>query len=192
MPAQKRKYTKTQQLILNAYFGLLEEKEDSEISISEICKRAEVVRKTFYNNFSSKSDLLGFGINFFFDHWKPISLVSEQTMPEVYRSAFELIDARKDLFLLLQKRNLYKIAEEKLTEYCLDRWQIVEFIPFPSGFSEYYVSAMVSAFVSILKTWIARGFAESIDYMVALTDKLIQTSDSFPKSDNPLQDDIAN
>ncbi len=179
----KRKYTKTQRFILNAYFGLLEEKEDDEISISEICERAEVVRKTFYNNFSSKNDLLGFGINFFLDNWEPASLISEQTMPEVYRSAFELIDSRRELFLLLLKRNLYKIAEEKLTEYCLEHWQINQIVPFPNSFSEYYVPAMISAFVSILTTWIERGFAESIDYMVALTDKLIQTSDTFPKNE---------
>ncbi len=178
----KRKYTKTQRMMLDAYLGLLEEKEDSEISVSEICDRAQVVRKTFYNNFESKSDLLGFAVSFFLDNWEPTSFVSEQTMPEVYRSAFELIDGRRELFLLLQKRNLYRTAEEKLTEYCLSRWQINSDIPFSDSFSAYYVPAMISAFVSILKTWIERGFAESVDYMVALTDKLIQTSDTFPKN----------
>lgn len=180
---QRRKYTGTQRLILDAYMELLIEKEDSEISISRICERAQVVRKTFYNNFSSKNDLLDFGITYFLDNWEPTSLVGEQTMAEVYRSAFELIETRRELFLLLQKRNLFKTAEEKLSEYCLSRWQINEIVPFPKSFSEYYVPAMISAFVSILTTWIKRGFAENIDYMVALTDKLIQTSDTFPKTE---------
>lgn len=180
---QRRKYTGTQRLILDAYMELLKEKEDSEISISGICERAQVVRKTFYNNFSSKNDLLGFGITYFLDNWEPTSLVGEQTMTEVYRSAFELIETRREIFLLLQKRNLFKTAEEKLSEYCLSRWQINEIVPFPKSFSEYYVPAMISAFVSILTTWIKRGFAENIDYMVALTDKLIQTSDTFPKTE---------
>lgn len=48
----------TQKLIKNALFLLIEENEFGEISVEDICAEAKVVRKTFYNHFTDKRDVL--------------------------------------------------------------------------------------------------------------------------------------
>ena len=53
----------TRRMLWEAMFSLLEEKYFSEITIQDICARAEVNRSTFYHHFDSKYDLLDYGIS---------------------------------------------------------------------------------------------------------------------------------
>lgn len=49
---------KTRISIRNALFDLLGEKELSRISISELCRRAQINRKTFYRHYNSTADII--------------------------------------------------------------------------------------------------------------------------------------
>lgn len=53
---------KTQRTLSQALDSLLDEKNYEDITVSEICSRAEVRRATFYDHFSDKYDLLSFVI----------------------------------------------------------------------------------------------------------------------------------
>ena len=53
----------TRRMLWEALFSLLEEKYFSQITIQDICARAEVNRSTFYHHFESKYDLLNYGIS---------------------------------------------------------------------------------------------------------------------------------
>lgn len=53
----------TRRILWEALFSLLEEKYFAEITIQDICTRADVNRSTFYHHFDSKFDLLDFGIS---------------------------------------------------------------------------------------------------------------------------------
>ncbi len=165
------KATETQHLICDAFFALLKDKSFEELTVSEICAKAGVARKTFYNNFTSKSDIVGLSIDNFFNSHEAL-LILERSQPEIiYRSAFEFVDENRDLFLLLYRRNLFNYAEERLIYYCQSRWPAD--LPVNKRFAEYFVSAMVSLFVSILKNWIKNGFTDSIDDLVTLAASLM-------------------
>lgn len=56
--SNNQRYTKTQNLILHTFKRLLEEKEFKRISISEICKLANINRATFYLHFIDIYDLM--------------------------------------------------------------------------------------------------------------------------------------
>ncbi|MDE7400366.1 MAG: TetR/AcrR family transcriptional regulator, partial [Oscillospiraceae bacterium] len=49
---------KTRATVRNALFDLLGEKELSKISISELCRRAQINRKTFYRHYRSTADII--------------------------------------------------------------------------------------------------------------------------------------
>ena len=53
----------TRRILWEALFSLLEEKYFAEITIQDICTRADVNRSTFYHHFDSKFDLLDYGIS---------------------------------------------------------------------------------------------------------------------------------
>ena len=48
----------TQNLIKNALYTLIEKQDFNKISVEDICAQANVVRKTFYNHFTDKRDVL--------------------------------------------------------------------------------------------------------------------------------------
>ncbi len=52
-----RRKKKTHIAIQNAFIELLEEKQINDITVSELTKRADVNRKTFYNNYNSITDV---------------------------------------------------------------------------------------------------------------------------------------
>lgn len=52
-----RRQIKTKKAIYAAFFGLLKEKDLSKITITELARKAEIDRKTFYLHFDSVSDI---------------------------------------------------------------------------------------------------------------------------------------
>ncbi len=54
---------RTQRAIGDALLYLIREHAYEDISVTQICARADVVRKTFYNNFQSKDDVVEYLIN---------------------------------------------------------------------------------------------------------------------------------
>ncbi len=49
---------RTQKAISDAFLELIRERAYEDISVTDLCRRADVVRKTFYNNFRSKDDVV--------------------------------------------------------------------------------------------------------------------------------------
>jgi AcrR family transcriptional regulator len=54
----------SQRWIIQALLNLLEQKEYDKISVSEICRKADLDRRIFYRNFDSKNDVLQQYVNF--------------------------------------------------------------------------------------------------------------------------------
>lgn len=57
------RFTKTEYLIKSEFIKLLERKQFSDISVSEICKYALCSRNAFYAHYANKDDLLDSIIN---------------------------------------------------------------------------------------------------------------------------------
>ena len=53
-----RRVVKTKEAIKNAYFALLSESEDGKVTITDIAKRADIDRKTFYLHYESVEQLM--------------------------------------------------------------------------------------------------------------------------------------
>ncbi|HKL94397.1 MAG TPA: TetR/AcrR family transcriptional regulator [Clostridia bacterium] len=171
---KKDKTTLTQQLITFAYFDLLRMKSDKDITISEICLKAQVARKTFYNNFDSKDEILNAKIKNFIGSWDTLFDDRTISIEDVYRSIFNYVYESRDFFYLLYSQNMFRNAEEKLTDYCQIRWIYNEaYFPVGHKFVKYYIPATIALFVNILKTWVSNGFSDSIEDMVELTNELV-------------------
>lgn len=58
MNGHQKQKEQSRQMIVSALFELLDEKEYSKISVSEIVKRADVARRTFYRLYDNKEDII--------------------------------------------------------------------------------------------------------------------------------------
>lgn len=108
---------KTRRLIKKVFAEMLsEEKELGKISVSELCKRAEISRGSFYSHYD---DIYGVAedyenemIETFFDNAR---LVESQDIMHFIDSIFEFIRQNNENYRLLCKSNEFLFAAKKLT-----------------------------------------------------------------------------
>lgn len=108
---------KTKRVIKKVFAEMLSEKKDlMKISVSELCKRADISRGSFYSHYD---DIYGVAeeyenelIDTFFDN---VRLVNSQNIMQFIDSIFEYIRKNDENYRLLCKSNDFLFAAKKLT-----------------------------------------------------------------------------
>ena len=171
----EKQYSHGKRLICAAFFEILKYKRYDLISVSEICDKAGVVRKTFYNNFDTKEDIVRLGIDIFLDSAEIFKNLLEAEPEDVYFYIFHFVYENKEMFSLLHGSGLFQPAEEKLIQYlyasnlfCIAEPELLD-----SPYLKYIIGSTVSIFVSILTTWIKTNYCETPCQIARLTEKLL-------------------
>ncbi|MCR4669138.1 MAG: TetR/AcrR family transcriptional regulator [Clostridia bacterium] len=126
-----RRTARTHKLIRKAYFDLIREKHSIKISISEIARRADIDRKTFYLHFNSVEDVLNEYIEERFD-----LILSSMEQDENFNDPFNvghlltLVDSSQkeevEFLKLISKSDAYDVfwnrVREKLTEMAVETY----------------------------------------------------------------------
>lgn len=108
---------KTRKLIKTVFAQMLSEKKElGKISVSELCKRAEISRGTFYSHYDDiyavAEDYENELIDTFFDNAR---LFASQEIMQFIDSVFEFIRSNNENYRLLCKSNDFLFAAKKLT-----------------------------------------------------------------------------
>lgn len=108
---------KTRRLIKKVFAEMLSEKKElNRISVSELCKRADISRGSFYTHYddiySVAEDYENELIDTFFDNAR---LVSSQNIDHFIDSIFEFIRQNNENYQLLCRSNDFLFAAKKLT-----------------------------------------------------------------------------
>lgn len=91
-----------------AFFKLLETKDFNEISISEITKKANVSRMSFYRNFDTKTDIASdFIKNEFILFKKKINIANKPTSTQITFELFKLVEGNKKIRIMLREENIF-------------------------------------------------------------------------------------
>lgn len=151
-----------------ALLQLMKNKELSEISISEIVKVAGVGRSSFYRNFDSKEQLLcSYIIDLYHDYFLeknvPLQMADAGQVEAFLLPRFNFIKEHRDIFKALHKNGMLYYLFERLED---------ELILLLCGQTEetssYYRAMFSGSCAGIIRHWIERDFAESIEEMVRL------------------------
>lgn len=97
-PADDRRVRRTRSLLHEALFGLIGEKDYDRIPVSEILRRANIGRSTFYTHFRDKDDLLASAIQQKLQLMRaagPASTLPNERLVGFSRAVFEHIDANR-------------------------------------------------------------------------------------------------
>ena len=108
---------KTRRLIKKVFAEMLSERRElGKISVSELCRRADISRGAFYSHYD---DIYGVAedyenelIDLFFDN---IRLIGAENIPQFIDSIFEFIRQNDENYRLLCKANDFFFAAKKLT-----------------------------------------------------------------------------
>ncbi len=90
----------SQKIIAEVFFDMLVDKSYYDISIKELCQKANVSRQTFYSLYGTKEDVIRFYITDTFNQWR------QQAQPNGVNSLYDLI-----LFFLLGITEDEKLAQ---------------------------------------------------------------------------------
>lgn len=158
---KNKKAIQSQNLISDALFSLMKRKSFHQITVTEICKKADIGRKTFYRNFELREDIIDFQLDLLCDEYKA-ELVSLPLEQYLYHH-FAFIKKNADCFIILYHNGFSSLAYEKFACLLPDTMPIWSDNPIEQEYRSAYIIAGIEA---IQRVWIARGCVESIEDVV--------------------------
>jgi len=153
----------------NAIFGLLNEKEYKDISISELCDKAWVSRCTFYRNYKDMDDII---YQYFMRKsktwWDSNYEAFLKEEKNVSISLFEYLLSLKEIILLVYQKGLSQIFEKHIFDSAINGRNIFDK-------EQSYSSARVSgSIVGLTNEWVRRGMQDSPEYLAKFLNKEIE------------------
>jgi AcrR family transcriptional regulator len=167
----------TRECIEAALILLMAEKEYSEITISEIVKRAGVSRTAYYRNYESKEDilknLLHSVIVAIYGAMKQFSYVTEQKL--YWKTLFVTTKAYAESFCALLKAGFGRIILEEITQ------QMTNSITKDDAKDKYDMIFWSGAIYNVLANWVQDGMKQTEDEMVQICLYILENfnNDSF-------------
>ena len=167
----------TKSCLQTALVQLLDKKELSDISVSELARRAGVSRTAFYSNYQTVDDVL--------------TELIDQELKEVNNSIWEAINREEDffppiiqkmkdnydLYSLLMKANIEKTAFFQFRDYIKDSYPALDKKAY------YMIIAAIGSLRSIIMEWFINGCEDSVALISEICDKSVEAvkTEIFPK-----------
>ncbi|PNZ69384.1 TetR/AcrR family transcriptional regulator [Staphylococcus croceilyticus] len=177
MNPQDLRVQKTRQAILTTFFELLQAKTFEQITIQDLCDKANVRRSTFYRHFNDKYDLLNYGIGLMIDHFRALYL--PEINPDNPRRFFEKLI--KDILQFIHENkaivrsviNLNYYGEVYSIFYDQIYEAVKKQIEFDKQSGQFYVDTtmygqfLTGGILSVITNWLQQGQQQSIDKVTA-------------------------
>ena len=109
---------KTKDRIQESLCRLMHEKTFENITVKEICEKADVNRSTYYRNFSSKEDIIKYKLENILDEYIEEFEGQEDTSRQNYiNTILATFSRHKEFFKTIHKHNQTYLLQNVLTEY---------------------------------------------------------------------------
>ncbi|MGN0628760.1 MAG: TetR/AcrR family transcriptional regulator C-terminal domain-containing protein [Oscillospiraceae bacterium] len=156
----------TKKLIIDNYKELVHIRKTADISVSEICRSADISRKTFYNHFSDRYDLLKYIM--LEEIEKPLCLALKRRFSnyDAMHMIFENLLLEKDFYKIAIMENCQNSLFDSLIE-CLSG--VISANDIKPGLTkretEYIDYKFAAEIVLMIRKWMSEGMNESPDFM---------------------------
>lgn len=163
---------RSQQMITNALLSLMKSYPYEDISITQICEEAQVVRRTFYRNFEAKIDILEFYLDNMIKQYSIDYLNIKLDMYDLLKNYFEFSLLHKEFLLQLEKNNLFFLLDKSIKR------SIYKFIEMPKiketiadpALDDYVLGFIASTASSLLSLWVKNNFKEATETLAKLAE----------------------
>ena len=172
-----KKNTKSVKIICKAMKGLCIEKEFSKISITELCIKAGLARKTFYMNFSSKEDVIRVSIDTMMTEFSIDMEISKNKYIDGYPlivQYFRFWYERKEFLVFLVENNLFDILNNEYDIYINMLANIKVNKIENDKISEYSIIFLSGGYWNILRRWIKTDFLETPESLARIIMKYFE------------------
>jgi AcrR family transcriptional regulator len=163
--------------LTDALLTLMGEKAYREISITEICTRADLSRRTFYRLYESKEDILkGYADSLCQRYFELFTKQDDLSLANVAYIFFSFWKVYKDFLLILHQQNLVHILLFKFNEllpnvYVKHKAQLLKTKDRKN--IEYVAFYNAGGFWNLLIKWLEDGCAKSPEDMSAIVNEVL-------------------
>jgi len=162
--------------ITKTLLDLMETKSFNDINISEICKKADLTRPTFYNHYKDKEEVLSLYID---ELWMGIVLnkTSESLgTNELLNLFFKECLINKSFISLLINNNLLYLFIERFSKRFIDLYDIADFSYKPKTQleKELGVAFISYSLAGIVSYWVVNKTESSSDELVLIVERLLR------------------
>lgn len=153
----------------DSLIALMEEKEYSKITISEITERAGVGRATYFRHVKSKEELIIYKLKMCWERWAEESGLRMTTgfALENTEAFFKFNYANREWFLLVYEAGLSQILLSAFDTIFVEQKDTKE-QQYANAFFKY-------GLFGILNAWILNGFKEYPEEMIKIGEKIISS-----------------
>ncbi|MGO5066078.1 TetR family transcriptional regulator [Clostridium sporogenes] len=160
-----RRILYTKKVIRESLIELLQHKKIHEVTVTDICKKANINRGTFYTHYKDAYDLLKSIEDELFNQ---ILEYIEETSVEDYKNilllkALELIDENKELCRILFSKQMENNIMDRIM-YVANKAEIDKLInssKVDDVFLDYFIKYSVGGVFSVIQTWLENDLNES-------------------------------
>ena len=160
MNGHQKQQEQSRQMIEDAFFSLLREKEYTRITVSELTERAEVARRTFYRLYGRKEDII---LHYFerlcANYYQEHSTLQCYDVEQIAKEFFTFWYSHRESLLLLQKNGLdYMIysaisnASEKIVKHRIPDENIVQ-----DSDLQFFIDYSTGGFLQLFCRWLQQG-----------------------------------
>jgi AcrR family transcriptional regulator len=166
------KFNVVEDSITTALLELMQKKEFSKISITEIVQKAGVSRVTYYRHFNSKEDVLFtyFGIAKDKFLLSVLDLIMEKDWKAIVKAIFLTFKEKKEIVKSLQKAHLEHFFLDYLNAEFLEKR------PIPAGYNDYFLYFLAGAVYNCCMCWLKSDCSDPVEQVIESFDKVY---DSF-------------
>ena len=157
---------RSKQEFTGALLRLMESHPYTEITVKQIVLETDLVRKTFYRNFSSKDDVLDSILDEVIDEYTQALLECPDDPLSVI---FDFCDKNRDLLRILNQNKMLYLLLLRLNEklpLISNRSDMAEnpFVKLMKGLEpDYLIAFNVGAIWNVVFKWVERGMTEPLD-----------------------------
>ncbi|MDR2091446.1 MAG: TetR/AcrR family transcriptional regulator [Clostridiales bacterium] len=162
--------------IAESLVELMKAKPFNDVTITDICENAQLVRKTFYRNFRSKDEVILYLLENVFKEFITERNINDMAVNEILLDVYNFIDMYRDFLMLFYQNNLLRFVDKNVAEFIVKERLYNEIdLSAIDGKCLRYIPAHIAALImSIVETWIDGGFAETPAELAALTDTILK------------------
>ena len=164
---------RSREWIHDALLQLLEQRKYNQITIKDICKKADLSRQTFYQIFDSREEVMEYHFSLLFQQFmERCDAFRNITRYEVTYRFFEGFYLHRDFVQILIDNNMIYLLEQQFEKYLQ---QIAPFRKFSQRgeHGDYVTAFMAGALTRMLVHWFRRDCDLSIPELCRITESII-------------------
>ena len=159
--------------IRDALLDLMRDIPYQEISITQICRRANVVRQTYYRNFEFKGDILAYHLDGLFKQFFE-SCYRGHDMGSELVGFFNFMLLQREFLSLAVRNDLFSMLNRTITENITRFLSMAKVANVDDPRAERFVTGFIASTVcSLLSLWAEHDFEETSEWMSALASRFL-------------------